>query len=302
MTRYPNRVARMIPIADIVEEHAAPRVVDAANVKRLSDSMKEIGLQTPIVVVTVRFEKDTRGHMDRAIYSVISGRHRFQAAKLLGWQEIECLEFNRSQFIENLPEDAQLHLWQELWSIDENLMRTDLTEGEMAVQSTRRKQIYETLHPETKLGENQHTRVRQFGEPTAERFTKATADATGKSERAIQRAVQRGEALGDDAALVIGTSLDKGVELDALAKMDEAERRPLIERAASGERVTARSKIDADVKVRAAREVASIIAEHVPGDWWDAVKSNLYAAGAANIANELTNITGQSIMDRRYGS
>lgn len=49
---------------------------------------------------------------------------------------------------------------------------------------------------------------------------------------------------------------------------------------------------------RAAKEVADIIAEHVPGEWWDAVKSNLYAAGASNIAHELSNITGQSVMDR----
>lgn len=62
----------------------------------------------------------------------------------------------------------------------------------------------------------------------------------------------------------------------------------------------ARSKIDADVKERAAKEVAEIIAEYVPGEWWDAVKANLYAAGASNIANELTNATGQSIMDRRH--
>lgn len=293
MTRYPNRVARMIPIADIVEEHAAPRVVDAANVKRLSDSMKEIGLQTPIVVVTVRFEKDTRGHMDRAIYSVISGRHRFQAAKLLGWQEIECLEFNRSQFVESLPEDAQLHLWQELWSIDENLMRTDLSEGEMAVQSTRRKQIYEELHPETKHGGDRKS-SRQFGDLNeAERFTKATADATGKSERAIQRAVQRGEALGDDAALVIGTSLDKGVELDALAKMGEADRKPLIERAAAGEKVTARSQVklaaeplnDFEAKEK---QVAALMSA------WN--KAGIQAR------EEFLSRIDRPIMDRRYGS
>lgn len=78
-----------------------------------------------------------------------------------------------------------------------------------------------------------------------------------------------------------------------------------VERALNPERVAserARSKIDKDVKDRAAREVASMLAEHVPGDWWDALKANLYAAGAANIANELTNLTGQSIMDRRYGT
>jgi hypothetical protein len=32
----------------------------------------------------------------------------------------------------------------------------------------------------------------------ADRFTSATADATGKDERTIRRAAARGEALGDD--------------------------------------------------------------------------------------------------------
>ena len=55
----------------------------------------------------------------------------------------------------------------------------------------------------------------------AERFTKATADAIGKSERAIQAAAARGEALGDDLLDIAGTSLDKGIELDALVSMPE---------------------------------------------------------------------------------
>jgi ParB family transcriptional regulator, chromosome partitioning protein len=53
----------------------------------------------------------------------------------------------------------------------------------------RRKAIYESMHPETKLGANQHEgRVRQNGEPTTERFTKDTADKTGMSERTVKRA------------------------------------------------------------------------------------------------------------------
>ncbi len=44
---------------------------------------------------------------------------------------------------------------------------------------------------------------------------KATAAATEKPERSIQRAAARGGALGDDLGAVTGTSLDKGVELDA---------------------------------------------------------------------------------------
>ncbi len=82
----------------------------------------------------------------------------------------------------------------------------------------RRKAIYEELHPETKHGANQDGPCRQFGETETNRFTAATASATGKPERNIQRAAARGEALGDDLNAIAGTSLDKGVELDGLAR------------------------------------------------------------------------------------
>jgi hypothetical protein len=55
----------------------------------------------------------------------------------------------------------------------------------------RRKQIYETLHPETVNGENQHTRVRQIGEGSpADRFT---ASIAGPSSR------RRGEIIAASA-------------------------------------------------------------------------------------------------------
>jgi hypothetical protein len=57
--------------------------------------------------------------------------------------------------------------------------------------TARRKQAYEALHPETVNGQNQHTRVRQVGEPSpeppADRFTADTAAKTGQSERKVQR-------------------------------------------------------------------------------------------------------------------
>lgn len=49
-------------------------------------------------------------------------------------------------------------------------------------------------------------------------FASATADANGKDKRSVERAAARGEALGNVLHDVVGTSLDKGVELDALAK------------------------------------------------------------------------------------
>ena len=45
-----------------------------------------------------------------------------------------------------------------------------------------------------------------------------------------------------------------------------------------------------DVKQRAARALAEWIVEHADGNDLDAVKANLFAAGAKNIGVELTNL------------
>jgi ParB family chromosome partitioning protein len=102
----------------------------------------------------------------------------------------------------------------ELAEIDENLIRSPLTPAEEASAIFRRKAIYEALHPETRHGGD---RKSDQVANSATRFTASTSEATGKSERAVQIAAARGEALGADLDAVTGTSLDKGVELDALA-------------------------------------------------------------------------------------
>ena len=54
--------------------------------------------------------------------------------------------------------------------------------------------------------------------------------------RSSEAIAPRAEALGDDIDRLVGTSLDKGVELDALKAMPEPERKELIERAGVTER------------------------------------------------------------------
>ena len=71
---------------------------------------------------------------------------------------------------------------------DENLCGSRLTPAEKAEFTAARKRAYIAKHPETALGQNQHTRVSQAGEPTAPRFTADTAAKTGQSERTIRGA------------------------------------------------------------------------------------------------------------------
>lgn len=272
-----------LPIESIVLRSDG-RAVDAGAVAGLAESIASVGLINPI---RVRVSGDG--------WEVIAGAHRLSACKSLGLVEITA----------DVVSDDDIHA--ELAMIDENLCRWELSPAERARQTARRRSIYQELHPETKQGGNH-----KAGPITTESFTEQTAKATGRSEQTVYREASRGDrVLGEVLDLIKGTSLDTGSYLDKLAKMPGSEQfqvatRDLAhanQRQRQDERAkietAKRNKIQGDVKARAAKEVAEIIAEHVPGEWWDAVKANLYAAGAANIAHELTNITGQSVMDRK---
>jgi len=216
------------------------RAVDAKAVRALVASIEESGLMQPITVRRVR--KSRSGQMCDA-FEIIAGLHRVKAFRQLQRQTIPAIVLDVDD----------LHA--ELMLIDENLCRNDLTPAERAAAVARRKAIYIELHPTTKHGGNlEGAGVANLATPDEPRFTKATADATGQSERSVRRESHRGEALGEDVlAKVARTSLDKCEELDALAKLEPEARDALIERAANGEKVSA--KIIAKQQLRANREV-----------------------------------------------
>jgi ParB/RepB/Spo0J family partition protein len=144
----------------------------------LAESMKQIGLLQPISVREVD-----------GLYEIIAGGHRLAAAKILEWRTIPG-------FIR-----ADSDLQAELALIDENLIRNELSPAERGAAMDRRKRVYEALHPETAHGGDRKS-SRQLsdlkpGKPKSERFAKATAKATGTSERAVQRDASRGETLGE---------------------------------------------------------------------------------------------------------
>jgi N6-adenosine-specific RNA methylase IME4 len=185
----------------------------------LAESIAVRGLLQPIVV-------RPRGANS---YWLVFGRHRLEAVRQCGHSHIIAI------IVDGLDADAAL-----LAEIDENLIRADLSPAERALHVARRKELYERLYPETKHGgDRKSVKVkssRQNGE--LKRFTENAAKNTGRSERTIQRDIQRAKIIG--IADLVGTSLDQGDELDALAKLPEEEQRKLVERAKAGEPVTAR--------------------------------------------------------------
>lgn len=200
-----------------VEGH---RPLDETKVKALAESMKAIGLMTPISVRAVN---------DGEKLELLAGNHRLTAAKLLGWEKIDAVMFVdvegdiEAQYMDDI--DAQI------WQIDENLMRAELTPAQEADCLKRRKELWERRES----GRNPPTLTGRGNSG----FARDVEQRTGKPKRTINEAISRAARI-DNVAELAGTSLDKGVELDALSKLTPEQQKPLIERAKAGEFVTAR--------------------------------------------------------------
>lgn len=154
-----------IPIYQI-NVNAGRREADPEAVQKLADSISKVGLLNPITV-------------DQE-YTLIAGLHRLEAAKRLGWPEIECTVKNLDGLLAELAE------------IDENLIRRKLHYTDEGKQLTRRKEIYEVLHPETQQGRRngQTSKNETVSFLEAKPFSVDTAEKIGTSRRAVEQKIQ----------------------------------------------------------------------------------------------------------------
>lgn len=211
----------------VASEQPRPLVTEA--VDKLASSIRDVGLIQPI---TVRQCSIMSGGLAGQGFQVVAGHHRVAACRALGWTEIDAIVI-----------EAGEHLQAELIEIDENLCRSELTAAQRSKAVKRRREIWEALHPVSKIAVGQVVPPQSpssMARPQEKAFAAETAAITGESKRDVNRHLARAEALGDDLDKVTGTSLDKGVELDALKAMQPEQRAPLIERAQAGEKVSAR--------------------------------------------------------------
>src|SRR6185369_16882563 len=154
---------RELPI-DQIHARADAREIDEATIGGLAESIGSVGLINPI---RVRIVKDQ--------WEVVAGHHRLAACKRLGLVDITA----------DVIEADDLHA--ELAMIDENLCRAELSPSERASQTARRKAIYLELHPETAHGANlEGAGVAKSATPETPAFSRATAQVTGQSERAVR--------------------------------------------------------------------------------------------------------------------
>ena len=206
----------LVPISEITvnpgRREAAP-----GDVKELADSILEVGLINPIMV-------------DQT-HTLIAGLHRLEAMKLLGRTEIECT-------VSDLD-----GLQVELAEIDENFVRKDLSDDEFREMLLRRKEIYESLHPETKatydggaFRGNQHQNVvdENFS-ATTKSFVQDTADKLGVSPRTVELQIQTAKNLTPETKEIIkGAKVTKSDALK-LSRLSPAQQTEAASRLVSGD-------------------------------------------------------------------
>ena len=196
-----------IKISDI-RVNPGRREAAAEPVAELAKSIAAVGLLNPITLT--------------GNYTLVAGLHRLEAAKQLGWTEIECTVIGMSG------------LQAELAEIDENIVRTRLTRQELGEQFLRRKELYEMLYPETKAGAAQAAGMnRAVGNnvsanlaPKTKSFVEDTAEKTGMSKRAISRLLQIANNLTQDAKQIVqanNMTQDTALKLSRLPCGQQAE-------------------------------------------------------------------------------
>lgn len=172
-----HRTAPNVSVATIKVKNDRPPDKEAS--KQLAESIREVGLMHPIVI-------------DRE-HNLVAGRRRLAAVKLLGWKKIPAT-------VISTPDDYH----RELGTIDENLVRSDLTTLERAERLARRQEIYKALG---KRG-----------------FTPESAKLARVTPRSVQHEVQIAQKISRVAkAAIRGTpNEDSKRDLLALARLPEA--------------------------------------------------------------------------------
>ncbi len=222
----PNALAPRLSLPtqiDLIEVEDRLRSVDDAAVAHIAESMQHQGQLYPIQVRTI----------EPGRFRLVAGAHRVAAARKLGWTHIEAF------LVDDLEEEEA-----RLVEIDENLCRAELHPIHKAHFFATRKDIYESLHPETKHGANLVSPTWRHDEnasaPSFDRapsFVEDTAASTPWSPRTIQRYTRIGERLDPDLreALTYTPIGHRTQDLERIADMDPEEQSRLLDRLRAAE-------------------------------------------------------------------
>jgi ParB-like chromosome segregation protein Spo0J len=178
---------------DGIETGKRLRAIDPANVQRIAASIKEIGLQTPLTVLSRPDGADTR-------MILVAGAHRLEALRQLGEDVADCIV---------LDDDEDFAA---LWEIDENFARVELTPLQRADHHARREEILKRKGL-VSAGPGQ---PKKNSDKLSAYSARAAADL-GVDERTVRRDLRRAKGIAEDIrSQITGTDLDTGEIADRL--------------------------------------------------------------------------------------
>ena len=163
-----------VPVAD-VQSKSRLRPVSEAGVASIIASIEETGVMKDAIHV----RQHKRGGL-----ILIAGAHRLEAARRLGWTEIEAKVWA------DVTDD-----WARLMEVDDNIAGAELNALDTAIFLAERKRIYEKLHPETRQGVAGAVARWDATELGSIAFATATAEKFGMSDRQVRKIVAAGSRL-----------------------------------------------------------------------------------------------------------
>lgn len=196
-----------VPIASI-DASGRCRPVTPAVARQLAADISVRGLRQPVEVAA----------KGKGEWRLVSGGHRLEACRLLGWAEIQAFEVTGKTL--DLRRDELL----------ENLARNELSKLERAQFLARLNDVYLQLNPETAQGVA-GGKARQGSATAKLAFAESVAARTDMAMRTIARATAIGKGLDDVAAERLrGTAFeDNQKELEALARQARDEQAAIVD-------------------------------------------------------------------------
>lgn len=207
-----NRVA----VAEI-DARRRLRPVSEAGVASLVASVEQTGVMKD--AIHIRKKKD-------GSLVLIAGGHRLEAAKRMGWTEIEAKVWT------DVTDD-----WASMMEIDDNLAGAEMNALDTAVFLAARKEVYERLHPEAKRGGDRRSDDFQTDTMSVSSFAASTAEKFGLTDRHVRRMIAAGSRLGPDQVRAL-RGAPKPVtlkDLTEIAKISQpTDRYAVVDRLAAG--------------------------------------------------------------------
>jgi len=241
-----ERIFQPVPVSG-VEVGDRKREVDAGAIKRLQDSISEVGLRTPITVRAIE---------DGARLVLVTGAHRLEVAKRLGWDMIDA-------FVED--EDDCDEIDAELWEIAENLHRAELTALERDEQVARWVALTEQKVQSRQVDANESKRADGKGH-RREGGTRAASRELGLSEPDARRATKVAS-LSEQAKVTareVGLDDNRTALLEASRKASAVEQVEFLKAQAERKsRERANREVDRAISLTEAEQFAGWLAERI---------------------------------------